>query len=180
MYGIVNKAIKELVSQFGLDKWEAVKEKSGVDSDIFLSNQPYDDAITYQMAQAASEVLGISLHDVLVAFGEYWILQTGRKEYGSLMEAGGDSLKEFLINLPNFHSRVMLMFPKLIPPEFRVSDISDQGMRIHYYSERDGLQPFMIGLLQGLGKMYETEVEVAHLEELSAQTDHDIFSIQWN
>jgi hypothetical protein len=36
MYGIVNKAIQELVTEnFGADKWEAVKEKSGIDVDYF-------------------------------------------------------------------------------------------------------------------------------------------------
>ena len=49
MYGIVNKAIQDLVTEtFGEDKWEAIKEKSTVDVEFFLSNEPYDDDITYK------------------------------------------------------------------------------------------------------------------------------------
>ena len=107
MYGIVNKAIQDLVTEnFGADKWELIKEKSGVDIDYFLSNEPYDDDITYQLAGATSEIIGITVGQVLNAFGEWWILRTGKEKYGGLMEAGGNNLKEFLVNLPQFHTDV--------------------------------------------------------------------------
>jgi len=84
MYGIVNKAIQDLVTDnYGEDKWEAVKEKSGVDIDYFLSNEPYDDDITYKLAGAAADVLGISVGQVLNAFGEWWVIKTG-KEKGAM------------------------------------------------------------------------------------------------
>jgi hypothetical protein len=36
MYGIVNKAIEDLVTEnFGEEKWQEVKAKSGVDVDFF-------------------------------------------------------------------------------------------------------------------------------------------------
>ena len=36
MYGIVNKAIEELVIEnFGVEKWDAIKEESGIDIDFF-------------------------------------------------------------------------------------------------------------------------------------------------
>ena len=39
MYGIVNKAIEDLViANFGEDKWEAIKERSGINIDFFISN----------------------------------------------------------------------------------------------------------------------------------------------
>jgi len=48
MYGIVNKAIEDLVkTNFGEHIWDAVKKRSGVDIDYFLSSEPYDDDITY-------------------------------------------------------------------------------------------------------------------------------------
>ncbi len=180
MYGIVNKAIQDLVTEkFGADEWEAVKEKSGVDVDFFLSNEPYDDAITYRLAVAASEVLGLSVGQVLNAFGEYWVLKTGKEKYGGLMEAGGHNLREFLINLPLFHNRIMLMYPKLTPPEFRVSDITDNSIHVHYFSRRDGLQEFVRGLLNGLAKMYQTEASVDLLQSRNEGSTHEIFRVTW-
>ena len=180
MYGIVNKAVKGLILEnYGESTWEKVKDHSGVDIDVFLSNEPYDDAITYKLAISASEVLGTPLSDVLNAFGEYWILRTGMENYGSLMEAGGDSLREFLVNLPNFHSRVMLMFPNLEPPEFRVSDIESDSVHVHYYSHRPALAEFVRGLLHGLAKMFKTEVEIKLLESREDGHDHEVFKVSW-
>ncbi len=179
MYGIVNKAIQELViSQFGTVVWENVKRRSGIEADFFISNQPYDDSVTYNLAGAVSAETGVPLSDILIAFGEFWVLNTGKEKYGSLMEAGGENLRDFLINLPNFHSRVMLIYPKLTPPEFRVTDISENSLHLHYISKRPGLQEFVRGLLQGLGKLYQVPVQIELLQSRPDQ-DHEVFKIAW-
>jgi len=180
MYGIVNKAIQDLITEtFGEDKWEAVKEKSAVDIEFFLSNEPYDDDITYKLAGAASEVLGISVGEVLQAFGEWWILKTGKEKYGGLMEAGGNNLREFLVNLPLFHNRIMLMYPKLTPPEFKVSNLEENAIQVHYFSKREGLQEFVRGLMHGLGKMYGVEVDVVLIQSRNDGSTHEIFKVSW-
>lgn len=180
MYGIVNRAIQDLITEnFGPNEWEAVKEKSGVDVDFFLSNEPYDDALTYKLAGAASEVLGITVGQVLNAFGEWWILKTGKEKYGGLMEAGGSNLREFLINLPMFHNRIMLMYPKLMPPEFKVSNATDNSIHVHYHSKREGLQEFVRGLLSGLAKMYSVETSIELLQTRDEGSTHEIFKVSW-
>ena len=180
MYGIVNKAVKGLVvDNYNQETWEKIKEKSGVETDHFLSNEPYDDSITYDLAIAAAEVLEIPLAKVLFSLGEYWILKTGMENYGSLMEAGGDSFEEFIVNLPNFHSRIMLMFPKLEPPEFRISERKENSLNLHYYSHRPALQDFVIGLVHGIAKMHKAEVKVALIKGRDDGHDHDIFSLEW-
>ena len=56
MYGIVNKAIESLVIEgFGIEKWDKIKNTSGVDVDFFISNEPYDDDITYALATAVAK-----------------------------------------------------------------------------------------------------------------------------
>jgi hypothetical protein len=180
MYGIVNKAIEDLViSNFGEEKWEAVKTRSGVDIDFFISNEPYDDDITYKLAGAVSEEMNIPVSAVLQTFGEWWILKTGKEKYGGLMDAGGNSLREFLINLPAFHYRVMLIYPKLTPPEFKVSNIEEQSIYVHYFSKREGLEEFVRGLLTGLGKMYNTPMEVEIIQSRNKGSDHEVFKVSW-
>lgn len=180
MYGIVNRAIEELViANYGETKWQAIKKRSAVDVDFFVSSEPYDDDITYALANAVSEEMNISVNDVLEAFGEWWILKTGKEKYGGLMQAGGKNLKEFLVNLPLFHNRIMLMYPKLTPPEFKVDNITDNSVWIHYYSKRQGLQEFVRGLLIGLAKMYEVKVNIELLQSRNYGSDHEIFKINW-
>lgn len=180
MYGIVNNAIEELVTEnFGADKWEAIKEKSGVDIDYFISNEPYDDDITYKLAGATSYIMGISVDDVLIAFGEWWVMRTVKEKYGGLMDAGGNTLKEFLINLPMFHNRVMMIYPKLTPPEFKVSNLTEDGLHLHYFSKRPGLKEFVRGILQGLGKTYNTPLNIELIESRDEGKDHEIYKLTW-
>ncbi|PKH67014.1 heme NO-binding protein [Flavobacterium sp. ALD4] len=180
MYGIINKAIEELVTaNFGEEKWEAIKLRSGIDIDFFISTEPYDDDITFKLAQAVSDEMGMTLSAVLVEFGEWWVLKTTKDKYGGLMEAGGNDLKEFLINLPLFHNRVMLIYPKLTPPEFKVSDVTENSINLHYLSKREGLQDFVRGLIQGLGKMYDTPVTINLIQTRYEGSSHEIFNIIW-
>jgi hypothetical protein len=180
MYGIVNKAVEELVTeQFGGEAWESIRKKSGIEVDFFISTEPYDDAITYKLAVAASEVLNTEVGAIMVALGEYWILKVGKVKYGGLMEAGGDNLREFLVNLPQFHSRIMLLYPKLTPPEFRISNITANSVDVHYHSQRQGLQEFVRGLLQGLAKMYQTEATIELVQHRNDGADHDVFRVKW-
>ncbi len=180
MYGIVNKAIQGLVTEnFGEENWLLIKQKSGVTEDSFLSNEPYPDDVTYKLAGAASEVLNLSIDQVLSAFGEYWVLKTGLEHYGSLMRSGGNNFKEFLINLPNFHSRVMLIYPNLTPPEFKITGILDSALELHYFSERAGLKHFMYGLILGLGKMYEVTPKITLIQDRDNGDDHEVFLVEW-
>ena len=41
---------------------------------LFISNESYEDEITFELVAAASEILQLKQEDVLFAFGEYWIL----------------------------------------------------------------------------------------------------------
>jgi hypothetical protein len=180
MYGIVNKSIEDLVKHnFGNEKWEAILKRSGVNIDFFISNEPYNDDITYQLAGAISEELNVPLSDVLFLFGEWWILQTTKEKYGNLLKAGGNSLKEFLINLPVFHNHIMMMYPKLTPPEFKVSDVTDKSIHVHYFSKRAGLKDFVKGLLSGLSKLYETTTDIELLSSRDEGADHEVFKVSW-
>lgn len=179
MYGIVNQAIQGLVvEEFGKEKWELIKQRSGLDYDYFVSNESYDDNITYELVGSASEILDISPEEVLRAFGEYWILRTGYERYGDLMKAGGSSFYEFISNLPNFHGRVMLIYPNLSPPEFLTEQISETEIYLHYYSSRSGLTEFVVGLINGLAKMFNEEIKVKHVKSDHDKVWHDVFYIE--
>jgi hypothetical protein len=152
---------------------------SAIEEDFFISNEPYDDDITFKLAQAVSLEMNINIEDVLIAFGEWWVVKTTKDKYGTLMESGGATLKEFLINLPNFHNRVMLIYPKLTPPEFKVSNLSDSSLHLHYISSREGLQEFVRGLIQGLGILFNTPVTIDLIESRDNGSSNEIFKISW-
>jgi hypothetical protein len=180
MYGMVNKAVEEMVTnQFDEETWEKIKAKAAIEEEIFISNESYPDEVTYRLVAAASETLGLRPDQILEAFGIHWMLHTAPDGYGELLAAGGVTLSEFLLNLPSFHTRLTLIFPKLNPPTFKIKEISDDSLHLHYYSHRMGLTSFVIGILKGLGIMYKTQLEIALLNSRETGSDHEEFLITW-
>ncbi len=181
MYGLVNQAVEDLVvSNYGESQWQAIKNKAGVRTEVFISNEGYPDEITYRLVNAATEVLGASARDILIAFGEHWVLKTASHSYGAMLRSGGQSLQEFLIHLPNLHTRVQMIYPNLQPPRFEWSHIEEHSMRLHYFTHRPGLTDFVVGVIQGLGKLYQTPATAILLEAKSEGADHDVFEVSWS
>jgi hypothetical protein len=178
MFGLVNKGLEDMVcGQYGEETWEEIKSKAEVEIEAFISLDAYPDDITYRLVDAASVVMKIPATDILEAFGRYWILFTATEGYGSLMEMAGDNLPEFLQNLDNLHARVGLSFPNLQPPSFLCSDLEAESLKLHYYSERPGLTPMVVGMLKGLGEKFGTEVDVQLTHTKAQGNDHEEVSI---
>lgn len=180
MYGLVNKAVQEMVTNhYGEATWEKVREKAGVEEELFLSSEAYPDEVTYRLVSAASELTEVPAGQILFAFGEHWVLHTARQGYGSLMDAAGKSLAEFVRNLPNFHTRIAMIFPKLSPPRFEISDETPGSLHLHYFTHRPGLTEFVRGLLSGLGRKFGTPVRTTLMRSKAEGADHDVFLVEW-
>lgn len=177
---MVNQALEDmLIERFGRPAWEKVKSEAGVRVEVFISNNAYPDQTTYSLVDAASRTLGMTAEEILRGFGRYWILKTARDGYGELLNMGGGNLPEFLQNLPTFHTRISLIFPHLQPPRFICQQITETSLRLHYYSDRPGLAPFVEGLLEGLGSMFKTPVRVLQEGFTGQGLDHDLFLVEW-
>jgi Haem-NO-binding len=181
MYGLVNRAVEKLVcSRFGEPAWERIKTRAGVDVEYFASNESYPDEMTYALVAAASAELGTPPEAILEAFGEYWILEVAPAGYGAMLARAGSTLPDFLENLPHFHTRVAMIFPNLQPPLLETSDRTASSLRLHYRSHRAGLEPFLLGIIRGLGKRFGVAVDVRHLARRTDGADHDIFLVDWS
>lgn len=180
MYGLVNQAIEDLVrTRFGDGSWESIKARAGVRAPQFVAMQPYPDAMTFDLVAAASQELGVPAHQLLEAFGEYWTRYTARKGYGEFLSLGGQSFVAFVQNLDLLHSHVALSMPDLQPPSFWCTDMTDTSLVLHYRSHRDGLQHMVLGLVRGLGEMFDTEVTIQHTRSKAEGADHDEFAVQY-
>lgn len=180
MYGLVIRALEEMISaNHGDAVWQDIKQSAGVDIPLFVRMESYPDEMVYRLVGATCERLNISADDALRAFGEYWVLFTGADGYGELLDEAGGSVFEVLCNLNALHERVGALYPKLVPPTFECTDMSEQSLILHYYSTRDGLSPMMFGLLEGLGKRFGTPVVVRQLTAKTAGDDHDSFAVSY-
>lgn len=164
MYGLVNRAIEQLVvSTGGEAAWQRVCRRAGLGAEGFVAMCPYDDGITYRLVEAVSQELGQTPAQVLEAFGNYWVLYTAEEGYGELMHACGDDLRGFLDHLNELHGRIETVFPELRPPHFEVHAVAEGEYLVHYVSDRTGLAPMVLGLLNGLARRFNEAVDIEQL-----------------
>lgn len=188
MYGLVNKAIQDLVlSEHGAEVWGEIVRTADVGENLrkalsedvgFVRMDSYPDGVTFGLVKTASEVLGVPASDLLEAFGRYWIRYTAREGYGELLELSGGSLHEFLSNLDNLHTRVGLSLPDLQPPSFECREVGPGRFELYYRSSRDGLAPMVVGLVKGLAERFSVEVEVRQTGQGTGPGEADIFAIE--
>ena len=180
MYGLVNQAVQDLAIRLGgAELWSTIVERAGMEKPIFVGMEAYDDALTYRLVVAASEVLGLSTDEVLEAFGEHWILYTGSQGYGAMLDAMGRTLPQFLGNLDSMHSRIALSMPELRPPAFACEELDEERLLVRYWSERPGLAPMVVGLLKGLGGRFDLDISVALIDQRSSGVEHDSFLVTY-
>jgi hypothetical protein len=165
MYGLVHRGIKEfLLESAGAEVWARVRSRAEIVDDNFVDLQAYPDEETYALVGAVSAELGQTPDTVLRAFGRHWVLFTAESAYGDLLEQAGDTFEGVMVNLDMLHQMVGRSMPGLRPPHFDVSDVKD-GWRIDYDSDRSGLEPMVLGLLEGLLELFEQKGSVERLSE---------------
>lgn len=180
MYGMVNQAVRELVlNNHGQEVWDKIRSEANVIETEFHSLHIYPDEMTYRLVMAASKVLDTPPEVILVSFGETWTDFASRTSFSRLIRFGGRTFLEFVQNLDQMHTKIKITLPELVPPSFRTSDVTDEGMRLHYYSYRPGLAPFVQGILIGLAKIYAIKIDIRLDKSRADGHDHDEFIIRY-
>jgi hypothetical protein len=181
MYGLVNSALQDMIAtHFGVAQWEAVRERAGVPDETFLAMERYDDATTFRIAGAASELLGAPLDDCMEMFGRHWIAAVATRNFATLMDATGNDTLNFLHNVNGLHDRITSTFIDYIPPEFHLEEIDAAAKRhrVHYHSERKGLSHFVTGLLHGLAEHFGDEIEIHSITiDDDGEGTHSVFDL---
>ena len=140
MYGIINRALEELViANFRQEKWLAVKQRSAVEADFFISNEATMTRSRRLLATAVSEEMNMPLSDaVMTAFGEWWIVETGKEKHGGLMDYIRPFLRRILVNPRRFWQQGYAIYPKLVNRlEFKVTDVEANSLQLHLFFEKE-------------------------------------------
>ncbi|XP_072171184.1 guanylate cyclase soluble subunit beta-1-like [Diadema setosum] len=181
MYGFVNHALELLVlREHGEEKWEEIKREAAVEIEgNFLVRIVYDDVLSYDLVGAAVKVLGISANDLLEAFGRMFFEFCVESGYDKILNVLGSNTRHFLQNLDALHDHLASIYPGMRAPSFRCSTReSDGALVLHYYSERQGLEHIVIGLVRSVAKtLHGSEVEVEIIKNRGEDCDHVQFAI---
>jgi hypothetical protein len=154
--------------------WQAFAERNRLSDVDFVLGECYSDELTFSMIGALCDAMETPLTDFLHAFGRYWIQFASKGAYARLMTIGGDSLPSFLHNLNRMHDGLAVAMPGSRMPLFHVLEATADGVRVNYVSQRQGLQPFVVGLLEGLCAMFGLAADVA-----VAPDDETVFHIRY-
>lgn len=165
MYGLVHSALHNMVlAEYGEEVWSKVLEVAAVPTDSFYSTQSYDDEITFKLAKSVAEVLNSPLDDCLERFGKYWLVEFAPQSYDMLLNAAGDCLFEFLGNLNALHDRISSTFVGYVPPSFHLEKIGEKVALLEYRSSRNGMVPFVVGLIKGMQDRFNTNIVIQNVE----------------
>lgn len=74
----------------------------------------------------------------------------------------------FFQNLDALHDHLATIYPGMRAPSFRCTDAEKgKGLILHYYSEREGLQDIVIGIIKTVAQqIHGTEIDMKVMSEV--------------
>lgn len=151
MYGMIHRGLRKMIiEQFEATVWSQIEGKLGTGPEHLISAQTYDDSLTLAMIDVAAEQSGQTVPEFLTAFGRYWIQFAEQGSYGAMMDFTGGDFYTFIENLDRMHQAVHAAMSEAIVPSFKVAERGEDFLRVAYRSDREGLEPFVTGLFEGL------------------------------
>lgn len=165
MYGLIHRYLKDhIIESAGEDVWRSIATDLHISPAELISQEVYDDDLTFELVGVASRKLGRSVDECLAAFGRFWILRVSQDTYRAVMDFTGRDLGTFLKNLDRMHHSVAAVMPRARLPSFTLVEQDSQHFLVEYRSERTGLEPFVGGLLEGLLEWFKLSGCVQHLK----------------
>ena len=101
--------------------------------------------------------------------------------YETIMRSIGPDLPTLISGLDHLHEHFNYRFPGMKPPSFRVTyeNTPDSSFYVHYYTERVGLDYFVIGLLKALGKqIFDQTIDVTLKQSGRRYHDSSVFTVK--
>lgn len=161
MYGLIHIALNDMiVAHHGDATWQQILVQAEVGDSAFMRMRSYDDSITYALIGATAKVLDAPVDACLEAFGEYWLQKFAPQCYDVLLKAAGNDLFTFLENLDALHDHISTTFVGYVPPSFRIERHSETTATLHYISSRQGLIPFVTGLIRGMQDRFNVDITI--------------------
>lgn len=152
VYGLVNAGIQTFIEEnFGRDDWLDICQQAELSDTEFEGMLSYPDDVTYTLVGVISKKYGLDPSDVLHKFGHYWVGFAENTDIGKLLRFSSNSFVDRLESLNDMLARIKMSMPHLAPPVFEFEEGEDGRHKLHYGSDREGLENMVIGLVEKLG-----------------------------
>ncbi|GMT21349.1 hypothetical protein PFISCL1PPCAC_12646, partial [Pristionchus fissidentatus] len=149
--GIIGTVLlKFMEKRFGKDMLDVVLKKAGLTciEDIDVPKN-YSDEETFAAVGICLEVTGWSLHDLMEAFGDFFVVWAVDAGYDKMLQAMANNLHEFLDNLNFMHFFInqCSFHSEMKGPNFKCTQLDDETLHLNYISRRRGLNALVLGLI---------------------------------
>ncbi|XP_069349204.1 guanylate cyclase soluble subunit beta-1 isoform X2 [Eulemur rufifrons] len=113
-------------------------------------------------------------------FGKMFFVFCQESGYDTILRVLGSNVREFLQNLDALHDHLATIYPGMRAPSFRCTDAEKgKGLILHYYSEREGLQDIVIGIIKTVAQqIHGTEIDMKVIQQRNEECDHTQFLIE--
>lgn len=165
MYGMIHQAARQMaIAELGEDQWESLAAASALSGQHFIGVDYYPDTETTALVRLICDRMNMPLEEALFIFGRYWIAFAAASHYGRVLRMAGDDLESFIENLDRMHASIKSNMPMASLPSFRVLESSKAAMQVLYVSERNGLAPFVQGILSAVAERFGESVTIDYGE----------------
>jgi len=163
MYGMIHQAARDLaVSRLGEAEWERLIAAEGLSGRHFIGVEYYSDAETMRLVALIASRLGLGMSETFYHFGRYWVDFAGASAYGRVLQMAGDDLETFISNLDRMHASIKSNMPRAALPSFELVESSPGAIQVLYRSEREGLAPFVQGILSAVAERFGEPARVSY------------------
>lgn len=167
MFGTIHNALKMACTKaMGEDVWMEIEKAAEVDVSAQFRMDNYPDTDFERLLAAAVDHSGRSRDELLEHAGRAFAASFQEVGTRDMIAGWGDTLPAFLDDFDNKYRRVHDLHPKMKVPSLVLKQSDEHGLQVAYKSPREGLQPFVGGILAGLGEQFGTPVRIVHEEGL--------------
>ncbi|PAV56305.1 hypothetical protein WR25_15723 [Diploscapter pachys] len=192
MIGWTHLCIQALITRkYGPEIWATIIRKAGyADEKEFDVQTYYDDTETMRIFRTAAGVLGLSVDDMWEMYGEHLINYACETGFEKMLFAMACNLQEFLDNLNSMHYFIdqIAFKSEMRGPTFQCEPLGDTGLRLHYYSHRQGFNLRLFPIVKGLVRraariLFEMDVKINMVERSQERrkvglVEHVVFCIE--
>lgn len=148
-----------VVKERGQEAWDDICREAGLDHQIYLTVDTYDDGELLRLASAAANLTGEPIPDLLESYGRFTasrLLET----YQNVIEEEWGAL-ELLANAEeHVHATLRTYNSNIDPPELVCRRDDDSQITVFYHSDRR-LCFVARGLIHGIADHYDERLDIS-------------------
>lgn len=155
MHGLINWSIQCFVRDtYGDSAWSGALATADIEFTNFEALMHYEDALTYQVVDAACVQIGKPQDAFLEDLGTYLCTHPKLEAVRRLLRFGGETFPEFLCSLDDLADRTHLAVPDLEMPRLSLRSTSPGNVSLRCTSKYPFFGHVMVGILRAMADDY--------------------------